>query len=51
MRAAGIHFPDIVEQTAMPNLLARVMAIRAARAKPPQQSPAGQRPPIDYHRM
>jgi uncharacterized protein YecT (DUF1311 family) len=46
MRAAGLAYPDSVEEATMPQLLARVMAVRAARAKLRQQSPG-----IDYGRM
>jgi hypothetical protein len=49
MRAAGITYPDAVEEATKPQLLARVMATRAARAKLRQQSP-GIRSAIDYHR-
>ena len=52
MRAAGINLanPGAVEQATMPQLLARVMAVRAARAKVRQQGP-GISPAIDYNRM
>jgi uncharacterized protein YecT (DUF1311 family) len=50
MLATGIAIPDAVEQATMPHLLARVMAVRAARAKLRQQSP-GISPAIDYDRM
>jgi len=53
MRAKGIinlAGPSALEQEMMPQLLARVMAIRAARAKLRQQSP-GISPAIDYGRM
>jgi len=50
MLADGIAYPDAVEQATMPHLLARVMAVRAARAKFGSKSP-GISPAIDYGRM
>jgi uncharacterized protein YecT (DUF1311 family) len=52
MRAAGINVTDpaAVEQAWMPDLLARVMAIRAARAKLRKGNPET-KPAIDYNRM
>jgi hypothetical protein len=48
--AAGIRYVDSLREAAMPDLMARVMAIRAARAKPRQESP-GISPAINYNRM
>jgi uncharacterized protein YecT (DUF1311 family) len=50
MRAVGIQFPAAVEEASMPDLIARVMMVRAARAKLRQQRP-GASPAIDYGRM
>jgi hypothetical protein len=50
MIATGIRYPASIEEATMPKLLARVMAIRAARAKLRQENPQA-KPAIDYGRM
>jgi uncharacterized protein YecT (DUF1311 family) len=44
------RFHEIIAETMVPKVLARVMAIRAARAKLPQEGPKT-KPAIDYNRM
>jgi enamine deaminase RidA (YjgF/YER057c/UK114 family) len=48
--ATHINDPSALREATMPDLLARVMAIRAARAKLPQEGPKT-KPAIDYNRM
>jgi uncharacterized protein YecT (DUF1311 family) len=50
MVTAGIRYVDSLREAAMPDLMARVMAIRAARAKLRQESP-GISPANNYNRM
>jgi uncharacterized protein YecT (DUF1311 family) len=50
MLAAGIHDPASVEDAWIPHLIARVMAIRAARAKLQQEVPKAS-PAINRNRM
>ena len=46
----ALSHPEALEQATMPQLLARVMAVRAARAKLRKDSPE-RKPAIDYDRM
>jgi len=50
METAGFRYVDSLREGRMPDLMARVMAIRAARAKLRQESPRIS-PAIDYNRM